>query len=142
MHHDPTPDLTIVLAEFRLILPRFSMSVRKSLTQFPSKRRRNVLGRTFSKAMAFGEISGPTLLSPSNFRKRRQVTTTTICNRTVLKYVLSGINIVAYYAPTLFRQSLGMSRERSLFLGCFLQLWYIIACFVAASISASIFRRV
>ncbi|KAG8214220.1 general substrate transporter [Butyriboletus roseoflavus] len=43
---------------------------------------------------------------------------------------LSGINIVTYYAPTLFQQSLGMSQERSLFLGCFLQVWYVTASFV------------
>ncbi|KAF7862561.1 hypothetical protein EAF04_007434 [Stromatinia cepivora] len=43
---------------------------------------------------------------------------------------MSGINIVTYYAPTLFQSSLGMSQERSLFLGCFLQLFYIIASFL------------
>ncbi|KAB8296733.1 hypothetical protein EYC80_002153 [Monilinia laxa] len=43
---------------------------------------------------------------------------------------LSGINIVSYYAPTLFKSSLGMSQERSLFLGCFLQLFYLIASFL------------
>ncbi|CAD6443796.1 f6ac02ca-40e5-4c42-9e60-8bdab14ebe0d [Sclerotinia trifoliorum] len=43
---------------------------------------------------------------------------------------MSGINIVTYYAPTLFQNSLGMSQERSLFLGCFLQLFYIIASFL------------
>ncbi|KAG8214247.1 putative sugar transporter STL1 [Butyriboletus roseoflavus] len=43
---------------------------------------------------------------------------------------MTGINIVTYYAPTLFQESLGMSQERSLFLGCFLQVWYIIASFV------------
>ena len=41
-----------------------------------------------------------------------------------------GINIVTYYAPTLFQNSLGMSQERSLLLGCFLQLFYIIASFL------------
>jgi MFS family permease len=44
-----------------------------------------------------------------------------------------GINIVTYYAPTLFKESLGMSQERSLLLGCFLQLFYIIASFVTVS---------
>ncbi|KAH0835408.1 hypothetical protein J3R83DRAFT_9027 [Lanmaoa asiatica] len=34
-------------------------------------------------------------------------------------------HIVTYYAPTLFQQSLGMTQERSLFVGCFLQVWYI-----------------
>jgi len=43
---------------------------------------------------------------------------------------MSGINIVTYYAPTLFQDSLGMSQERSLLLGCFLQLFYILASFV------------
>lgn len=41
-----------------------------------------------------------------------------------------GINIVTYYAPTLFKDSLGMSQERALFVGCFLQVWYIIASFL------------
>jgi hypothetical protein len=60
---------------------------------------------------------------------------------------MSGINIVSnidqlgehcklttaqvtYYAPTLFKSSLGMSEEMALLMGCFLQLWYIIASFV------------
>ncbi|KAI0942746.1 hypothetical protein AcW1_003295 [Taiwanofungus camphoratus] len=43
---------------------------------------------------------------------------------------MSGINIVTYYAPTLFQQSLGMTQEKSLFLGCWLQVWYIIASFL------------
>ncbi|KAH0825910.1 putative sugar transporter [Lanmaoa asiatica] len=43
---------------------------------------------------------------------------------------MTGINIVTYYAPALFQQSLGMTQERSLFVGCFLQVWYIIASFV------------
>lgn len=38
-----------------------------------------------------------------------------------------GINIVTYYAPTLFQNSLGMSQEKSLLLGCFLQLFNLIA---------------
>jgi sugar porter (SP) family MFS transporter len=42
----------------------------------------------------------------------------------------SGINIVTYYAPTLYRTSLGMSQERAMLLGCFTQLWYILASFV------------
>ena len=64
---------------------------------------------------------------------------TSTCNCTVSKLDPLGINIVTYYAPTLFQQSLGMSQERSLFLGCFLQVWYIIASFVTVSIRASIF---
>jgi len=43
---------------------------------------------------------------------------------------MTGINIITYYAPTLFQQSLGMSQERALLVGCFLQLWYIVASFV------------
>ncbi|MCJ1381335.1 hypothetical protein MMC17_004445 [Xylographa soralifera] len=43
---------------------------------------------------------------------------------------MSGINIVTYYAPTLFQTSLGMTQEMSLFLGCFVQLWYVIASFL------------
>lgn len=42
----------------------------------------------------------------------------------------AGINIVTYYAPTLFKESLGMSQEEALFVGCFLQVWYIIASFL------------
>lgn len=42
----------------------------------------------------------------------------------------TGINIITYYAPTLFKESLGMSQEKALFLGCFLQVWYIIASFL------------
>lgn len=51
----------------------------------------------------------------------------------------TGINIITYYAPTLFQQSLGMSQERSLFLGGFLQVWYIIASFVTVSACTSVF---
>ena len=40
------------------------------------------------------------------------------------------MNIVTYYAPTLFEVSLGMSQERSLFFGCWVQVWYMIASFV------------
>ena len=45
------------------------------------------------------------------------------------------MNIVTYYAPTLFEVSLGMSQERSLFFGCWVQVWYMIASFVTVSIS-------
>lgn len=41
-----------------------------------------------------------------------------------------GINIITYYAPTLFQSSLGLSQEKSLLLGSFLQLFYIIASFL------------
>ncbi|KAF8436605.1 major facilitator superfamily domain-containing protein [Boletus edulis BED1] len=56
----------------------------------------------------------------------------TIRDQTVFKIVSCrlGINIVTYYAPTLFQQSLGMSQERALFVGCFLQVWYLFASFV------------
>ncbi|KAL6306483.1 general substrate transporter [Sparassis latifolia] len=43
---------------------------------------------------------------------------------------MTGINIVTYYAPTLFQQSLGMSQKMALFLGCWLQVWYIVASFL------------
>lgn len=43
---------------------------------------------------------------------------------------MSGINIVTYYAPTLYTSSLGMSEEMALFLGCFTQLWYVLASFL------------
>lgn len=43
---------------------------------------------------------------------------------------MSGINIVTYYAPTLFQSSLGMSQHESLLLGALLQVWYIAASFV------------
>ncbi|KAM7211210.1 general substrate transporter [Rhypophila decipiens] len=43
---------------------------------------------------------------------------------------LSGINIVTYFAPTLYTSSLGMSQDRALLLGCFTQLWYVLASFV------------
>lgn len=41
-----------------------------------------------------------------------------------------GINIVTYYAPTLFQSSLNFSASMALLMGCFLQLWYIFASFV------------
>lgn len=40
---------------------------------------------------------------------------------------MSGINIVTYYAPTLFKENLGMSQEKSLLMGCYLQLFYVFA---------------
>ena len=43
---------------------------------------------------------------------------------------MTGINIVTYYAPTLYKTSLGMSQQMSLFLGGFTQVWYILASFV------------
>ncbi len=43
---------------------------------------------------------------------------------------MTGINIVTYYAPTLYTSSLGMSPESALLLGCFTQLWYLLASFV------------
>lgn len=39
-------------------------------------------------------------------------------------------NIVTYYAPTLFKSSLGFSSQMAIFMGCFLQVWYILASFV------------
>lgn len=43
---------------------------------------------------------------------------------------MTGINIVTYYVTILFMSSLGMSQESSLFLGCFVQLWYVLASFI------------
>jgi hypothetical protein len=43
---------------------------------------------------------------------------------------MSGINIVTYYAPTLFKDSLNFSSQMALLMGCFLQVWYILASFV------------
>ena len=43
---------------------------------------------------------------------------------------LSGINIITYFAPTIFRSALGMNQENALLLGCFTQLWYALASFV------------
>lgn len=42
----------------------------------------------------------------------------------------TGINIVTYYAPTLYKEMLGMSRERAMLLGCWTQMWYILASLV------------
>jgi sugar porter (SP) family MFS transporter len=39
----------------------------------------------------------------------------------------SGINIVTYYAPTLYKETLGMGQERAMLLGCWTQMWYILA---------------
>jgi Sugar (and other) transporter len=47
---------------------------------------------------------------------------------------LTGINIVTYYAPNLFQDSLGMSQERALLMGAFLQVWYILASFLTVSV--------
>lgn len=46
------------------------------------------------------------------------------------EFAIIGINIVSYYAPTIFQDSLGMSQEKSLFVGGFLQVWYILASFL------------
>lgn len=42
----------------------------------------------------------------------------------------SGINIVTYYASTLYKESLGMGQERAMLLGCWTQMWYILASLV------------
>lgn len=47
-----------------------------------------------------------------------------------------GINIVSYYAPTIFQQSLGMDQKQSLFLGCWLQVFYILVSFITVRINA------
>lgn len=43
---------------------------------------------------------------------------------------MSGINIITYYAPTLFKASLNFSNEMAILMGCFLQVWYVLASFV------------
>jgi len=43
---------------------------------------------------------------------------------------MTGINIVTYYAPTLFQTSLGMGHQLALLLGCLLQVWYVFASFL------------
>ncbi|EJU04539.1 MFS general substrate transporter [Dacryopinax primogenitus] len=43
---------------------------------------------------------------------------------------MTGINIVTYYAPTLFQTSLGMGHSLALLLGCLLQVWYVFASFL------------
>ncbi|KAK4171757.1 general substrate transporter [Triangularia setosa] len=43
---------------------------------------------------------------------------------------MTGINIVTYYAPTLYKTGLGMSEEKALLLGGFTQMWYVLASFV------------
>lgn len=47
---------------------------------------------------------------------------------------LSGINIVTYYAPTLFTESLSMTQERALLMGSLLQVWYILASFLTVGL--------
>lgn len=51
----------------------------------------------------------------------------------------SGINIVSYYAPTIFQSVLGMTQERALFVGGFLQVWYLLASFLTVSFFAFYF---
>ncbi|KAJ5757893.1 uncharacterized protein N7511_006587 [Penicillium nucicola] len=53
----------------------------------------------------------------------------------------SGINIVTYYAPTLLKNSLGMTQERALFVSCFLQVWYILASFLTWYMIDAVGRR-
>lgn len=54
---------------------------------------------------------------------------------------MTGINIVTYYAPTIFQNSLGMTQEKSLFVGGFLQIWYILASFLTWYMIDSVGRR-
>jgi len=42
----------------------------------------------------------------------------------------TGINIVTYYAPTLFKTSLGMDGRMSLMMSLLLQVWYFLASFL------------
>jgi hypothetical protein len=50
---------------------------------------------------------------------------------------LQGINIITYYSPTLLQKFLNMSQERALFVGGFLQIWYIFASLVTVSFVSS-----
>ncbi|KAF5008864.1 hypothetical protein FDECE_4888 [Fusarium decemcellulare] len=54
---------------------------------------------------------------------------------------ISGINIITYYAPTLFQTFLGMSQERALFIGGFLQVWYLCASFLTWWLIDAVGRR-
>ncbi|KAJ9606758.1 hypothetical protein H2200_008767 [Cladophialophora chaetospira] len=54
---------------------------------------------------------------------------------------MANIQQVTYYAPTLFTTSLNMSQEMSILMGCFLQLWYIIASFLTWSTIDRVGRR-
>ncbi|KAJ4132555.1 hypothetical protein NW754_015372 [Fusarium falciforme] len=54
---------------------------------------------------------------------------------------MSGINIITYYAPTLFQTFLGMSQERALFIGGFLQVWYLCASFLTWWLIDAVGRR-
>lgn len=49
---------------------------------------------------------------------------------------MSGINIVTYYAPTLYEESLGMGQEMALFWGCWTQVWYVCASFLTVRIAS------
>ncbi|KAH8904069.1 general substrate transporter [Coniochaeta sp. PMI_546] len=42
----------------------------------------------------------------------------------------TGINIVTYYASTLYKETLGMNQERAMLLGCWTQMWYVLASLV------------
>jgi len=48
----------------------------------------------------------------------------------ILTHDPPGINLVTYYAPTIFQQSLGMSTRDALAMGTYLQVWYFCASFV------------
>ena len=139
MRHDPTPDRdTIVLAKLRgassghpmvrheraEILDAISLEAKEKGYWSDLFKDHGIRG---NKRFYLEQMSGTFAIL--------------ICNRTVFEVIPLGIDIVTYYAPTLFQQSLGMSQERSLFLGCFLQVWCIIASFVIVSIRASIFLQ-
>lgn len=54
---------------------------------------------------------------------------------------MSGINIVTYYAPTLFQTSLGMGHTLALLIGCILQVWYVLASLLTWYIIDRVGRR-
>ncbi|KAK4228127.1 general substrate transporter [Podospora fimiseda] len=55
---------------------------------------------------------------------------------------MTGINIVTYYAPTLYKTGLGMSEEQALLLGGYTQLWYVLASFITWYTIDRVGRRV
>lgn len=54
---------------------------------------------------------------------------------------MTGINIVTYYAPMLYKTGLGMSEEQALLLGGYTQVWYVLASFVTWYIIDRVGRR-
>ncbi|KAF8134252.1 general substrate transporter [Boletus edulis] len=117
MRHDPTPDRgTTVLAKLRGVSPDHPVVQRE---------RAEIL-----EAVALGakeEGSWTDLFKDHGVRGDKRFY---LALGIQFMQQMTGINIVTYYAPTLFVQSLGMTQQKALFLGCFLQVWYIFVSFV------------